>query len=496
MLRKKIFINTAVNSGGKLLSFALQIFIMTYLIKVLGKDSYGVVVLALALVANTNILEAGFGLSVTKYVAEYKARGDWPRLLQTINTNLVISTIMGIVMCSILTLINEVFLEKIFTIPSELVPGAKNMIRALILLSVVEFWSVSLIRVAEGLQKFALARSMELVKWFLRAVFVLIAVYAGYGLAGIGAAYLAAGILSLVVVYIKVIMQDPELRLSISLSSKESFKQLFGFSIWIFLSKAFAFISYKIDTIVIAIFLPPANLAYYSIAFKVYEILSYGINLISYAIMPVTSELQAADNRTKLRLLFHKSSRYTLMFMFPILAFSFLYVFQVIEFWVGEDFGISVMLAQMFIISLFFVALSSSGAVMMIGLNRVKELVVYAGAGSLVNLTVSIVMVKEIGVKGVLVGTLVGSVIIASGYLYRMLRLFEYPFLLFLKDILGWPLTGAAILGSVLSALPGNFYIGVSVTLIYMALSVLLFSDRDDIRAIMNRRDRDIKFSS
>ncbi|MEW6600335.1 MAG: oligosaccharide flippase family protein, partial [Nitrospirota bacterium] len=162
MLRRKIFLNTIINSGGKLLSFALQLFIITYLIKVLGKDSYGIVVLALALVANTNILEAGFGLSVTKYVAEYKAKGDWLRLLQTINTNLVISTLLGIVMSVILAVINEFFLEKIFTIPSGLVSDARNMIRALIVLSFAEFWSVSLIRVAEGFQKYTLARSMEL----------------------------------------------------------------------------------------------------------------------------------------------------------------------------------------------------------------------------------------------------------------------------------------------------------------------------------------------
>ncbi|MFA5848068.1 MAG: hypothetical protein WC855_14330, partial [Thermodesulfovibrionales bacterium] len=86
MLIKKIFLNTAVNSAGKFISFAFQIFIITYLIKTLGKDAYGMVVLALALVANTNLLEAGFGLSVTKYVAEYKAKGDMERLLRIVNT--------------------------------------------------------------------------------------------------------------------------------------------------------------------------------------------------------------------------------------------------------------------------------------------------------------------------------------------------------------------------------------------------------------------------
>ncbi len=485
MLRKKIFLNTAVNSGGKLLSFALQIFIITYLIKVLGKDAYGVVVLALALVANTNILEAGFGLSVTKYVAEYKAKGDWKRLLQIINTNLAISTVLAIVMCAVLTLINEVFLEKIFTIPSELVTDARNMIRALILLSFAEFWSVSLIRVAEGLQKYALARSMELIKWLLRAVFIFVSVFMGYGLAGIGIAYLAAGILNLIVVYFKVIVQDPDLRLSFALCNRESFRQLFGFSIWIILSKAFAFLSYRIDTIIIGIFLPSANLAYYSIAFKVYEVLSYGINLISYALVPVASELEAGANTEKLKLLFHKSSKYTIVLMYPLLVFSFFYVSPIILFWVGEGFDTSAILAQMFIISLLFVALSASGAVIMVGLNRVKELIVYTGTGSLINLVVSILLVKEIGVKGVLVGTLIGTVIIASGYLHRMLKLFDYSLSLFLKDILGKPLIGSALLGAGFLILSKNFYLGISLTILYIIATIPLLIDADDRKELL-----------
>ena len=93
MLKKKILSNTLINSGGKLLSFFLQLFIITYLVKSLGKDTYGIFALSLALSANTNLLEAGFGLSVTKYVAEYHANGDRESLLKIVNTNFLVSTV-------------------------------------------------------------------------------------------------------------------------------------------------------------------------------------------------------------------------------------------------------------------------------------------------------------------------------------------------------------------------------------------------------------------
>ncbi len=486
MLRKKIFLNTAVNSGGKLLSFALQIFIITYLIKTLGKDAYGVVVLALALVANTNILEAGFGLSVTKYIAEYNAKGDWKRLLQIINTNLAISTLLGLVMCSVLSLVNEVFLEKIFTIPSGLVHNTRNMIRALILLSIAEFWSVSLIRVAEGFQQYALARSMELIKWLLRAVFVFVSVYMGYGLAGIGAAYLAAGLLNLVIVYFKVIMQNPGIRISITLISKESFRQLFGFSIWIFTAKVFAFLSYRIDVIVLGIFLPPANLTYYNIAFKIYEILRYGLSLISSTLVPVTSELNAVTDRKRLAMLFEKATKYSVVLVAPMLVIFYFYMNLIIRLWVGGGFETSVILGKLFIFSLIAMLFITSGTEMMVGINRVRTLVKFNAAATAVNLVLSIYLVKKIGAPGVVIGTVIGSFILLFTYLPSMIKCFEIKPGTFFNNVFFKPAPALITMICFIYFIP-TYLSGIIGLTAYAIISFKFLIDRNDFGGFLNK---------
>lgn len=479
MLKKRILTNTFVNSTGKFLSFSLQLFIITYLIKTLGKEAYGIVVLALALVANTNLLEAGFGLSVTKYVAEYRAKGDWKRLLEVVNTNFIVSTVLALIFSGILLLVNELFLEKIFTIPPALLTGTKNLIRILLALSIVEFWSVSIIRVAEGFQRYTLARSMELLKWFLRAVFIVLAVAGGYGLVGVGIAYFCAGLISLVSLYFFVFIRDTNLRLSVGLSTKESFRLLFGFSVWIFLSKVFAFFSYRIDIILIGIFLQPVYLTYYNVAFKIYEFLRFGCSLIASTLIPITSELNALMDKQRLSLLFKKASKYTVLLMYPVLVFFAFYVDRIISLWVGEGFGISVLLAQLFMVSLFFVALVSSGAEMMVGLNRVKELVVYSGTGSLVNLIFSIILIRKIGVYGVVVGTLIGSCVVAAGYLYQMLKRFDATFLELAKDI-GKHAAGSIMLGFTLFLVSKNLYAGITIAILYFVFIVTFMVDKDD----------------
>ena len=484
MLKKKILSNTLINSGGKLLSFFLQLFIIAYLIKAFGRDTYGIFALSLAISANTNLLEAGFGLSVTKYVAEYHASGDRESLLKIINTNFLVSTVLAALFSVILLLINEFFLDRIFFIPAELIKDAKGLIRILISLSIIEFWSASIIRIAEGFQKYFLVRVIESVKWVLRSGFIVIATVMGYGLAGIGAAYLAAGVLILIVLYLAVFAGNSSLVIGIRFMNMDSFKSLFGFSIWIFLSKMFAFFSYRIDTILIGIFLTPVYLTYYNVAFKIYEMASFCFSVLSYTVVPVSSELNAVSDKKRLYLLFQKSTKYLLLGMYPVLVFIMFYCSFIIRLWIGEGFEASVMLCQLFIISLFFTAVGFSGAQIVVGLNRLKELVLYSGIATMINFTISLVLIQKIGVNGVVIGTITGTIIIMTGYLYYFMRLFDFTFTNFLKNILLWPLVTVAML-SIFFVITKNFYTGL-IALVFTIFIVFKFIvDKEDREVIL-----------
>ncbi|RKY40641.1 MAG: hypothetical protein DRP76_01460, partial [Candidatus Omnitrophota bacterium] len=95
MLKKKIFANTSINVLGKSLNFLFQILLIGILIRFLGKEIYGLIVLVLALLGITNVLESGFGLAITKYIAEYKAKEQNKDILSIINTNFIIVGILG-----------------------------------------------------------------------------------------------------------------------------------------------------------------------------------------------------------------------------------------------------------------------------------------------------------------------------------------------------------------------------------------------------------------
>ncbi len=476
--RFRIIRNTSVNTVGKFLSFLLQFFIITYLIKTLGKDAYGLVVLAFALVANTNLLESGFGLSVTKYVAEHKARGEREEMLLVVNTNLAVSTAIGAVFSIVIIVINEIFLNKIFRVPPEMLAETKSLIRILVPLIFIELWTVSIIRVAEGLQRFALARAMELVKWLSRALLVVIFITADYGLKGVGAAYLAAGVLCLLVVYVKIIFNDPELHFSLNLMDRRTFGKLLGFSIWIFFSKVFAFLSYRIDTIIIGIFLAPVYLTYYNVAFKIFEILRYGLSLVASTLVPVSSELHALTDVKRLSKLLDRGTRYAVVLMCPVYIFVFIYMDRIIELWVGGGFGMSALLCRIFIVALFTAAPIAVGTEMMVGLNRMRTLVKYNAVATVVNLVISLYLIRKIGVQGVVIGTAMGSLVILVTYLPVIARTIGVALGNFVKA----PLLSLAAAGLLLvSVIVLHGYLGIAVgAAVYVTAAFFIVFQKKD----------------
>ena len=100
---------------------------------------------------------------------------------------------------------------------------------------------------------------------------------------------------------------------------------------------------------------------------------------------------------------------------------------------------------------------------MMVGLNRLRELILYSGIASAINLILSIILVKKIGVSGVVIGTVIGTVFIMISYLYCMMKVFNQSITSLWKDILVRPIIITALM-SLLFLSVGNIYLAILIS--------------------------------
>jgi len=427
MLKKVIFKNSAINALGKAVNYAVQLLLISYLVKNIGGEAYGVFVIALALIGNSNLLEAGFGLSVTKYTAECKAKGDAEGLDRVVNTGFLVNTVLAGVFSAAILVVIVFLLGFFFKVPPEALPAVRVLMLLLLGLSFFEFWTVGFIRVAEGLQNYGLARVMENLKWGLRLIFTAVIFVFRRDLPALGMAYLAAGAVSFVVLFYFTYGPRTGIKFDLSKSNWNIFRKMLGFSVWIVISKISSLLLYRINSILIGIFLAPVYAAYYNIGSKIYELLRYGFSIISSTLIPVSAELAAKQDRRRLAMLFEKSTYYTVLLMAPFIAFAVFRSDVLIELWMGPAFSPAVSLANLLILSLVPTLLVASGTEILVGLNQLRYLVIYGVAGSVLAFIISLASIKTIGINAVAVGAISGSVLIAVGYFYRMLHIFNFP---------------------------------------------------------------------
>src|SRR6187549_4061724 len=76
MIRSRALRNTASNYIGKVLTLGIFFFLTPFILHQLGPTTYGLWILIGSVVGYGALLDFGIASAVTKYVAEYRARGE------------------------------------------------------------------------------------------------------------------------------------------------------------------------------------------------------------------------------------------------------------------------------------------------------------------------------------------------------------------------------------------------------------------------------------
>ena len=85
-IKKKIVRNTAANAFMNLWRYAVNFFLLPFIILHVGVEDYGLYLLVGAFVGYFGLLDLGVGTSLVKYIAEYNAKGDKERINKMVNS--------------------------------------------------------------------------------------------------------------------------------------------------------------------------------------------------------------------------------------------------------------------------------------------------------------------------------------------------------------------------------------------------------------------------
>jgi len=405
--------NCIVNWIGFAVSVVVAYFLTPIFIRSLGDETYGVWALIESAILWMALFDMGIGASVVRYVSSYQAARNHVELNNVFNTTLAIFCCFGLLAFGISISIALLF-EQPFGLEGASAVDARWLFAILGLNTGLELIFGVFTAALIGLEKFNARVAIDASVRVVGAVAMVIVVSSGHGVAGLAFCSLAQTLVRGIASSIALRIFIPHLRPTLLGFSWKSFRLIRGYSARAFLVMIAGNISYRIDPLIIGIFLLPKYVTYYVLALRLVE---YGINSVSSlcaALTPAFSNMESRNDYEAIRNTFRKSFRWISRITTP-LVFGFVFLGKpFLTIWISGEhatnaYPVLVVLSVPLLIYLPCITASR----VLYGIGRLKEFSWVAWGQAIVNLLISVVLVQYIGIVGVALGTAIPNVVVS-----------------------------------------------------------------------------------
>lgn len=400
---KKLYKSSIARTYFTIVRMIVAFFMMPFIINKLGDRWYGIWIILGSLTGYYYLLDFGLASALTRFVAHSIAKNDSKNTNVIINTSIAIYSFLALVVLLstvVLVLLLGYFVEN----TTEL-----EIIRLVLIIIGVQLSLEFPFKAFAGIVQayirydlltyahlFTLALSTGAIFWFLAKGFGILT----FALIGFSSS-LISNILFLFIS--KYLFFD--LQISYEYFKKEKMRELFGYSIWAFLTQIANQLRFKIDSIILVYLLSASHVTHYFIGARLAE---YFINLLSKAtniVTPVFTSYYAKNDFDEIRnkLLFFNKINVILGFFGGGLIIILGKIF--IHRWMGENYldayPVLIILTSAMVID--FVHYPSASVLYAISKHQYLSIINIIEA--ILNLILSVILTMKYGIFGCALGT-------------------------------------------------------------------------------------------
>ena len=439
---KNLTSNWMVYIVSALISLALTPFI----IDKLGLPAYGVWILVGSFSGYLGLFDFGIGTAVVRYVARFQQTGDSVRRNEIIATSFYTAALLAIGVLAA-TAFLVVKAPALFAIPADIIEPSRLVIM-LIGISIAFAFPMGVFSdaLSGGLWRVDLFNKVSLTVALVQAIMTIGFLEAGWGLPGLGAAVLvcsAGGYIWRMRILFGML---PDLSIRPRLAKWPVLRQIGGYTAFSFLLVLSGRMAFYSDSFIVGFFKGVEEVAIFGIAVKLVEYLRQLVFTLSKLFMPVTSRYDPDIDKESLRRIFYAGSRVNLLFSLPLAAGLFFWGKAAIRLWIGPSFDYSATILQVLLIGHVLSFTQGISGELLLGAGRHRVFAIWSLIAAVVNIGLSIILVKHIGLIGVAWGTTIPLALLSLGYLpWAALKMLDDKFLSFFNRSL-LPAVKAALL--------------------------------------------------
>ncbi len=446
-LSHKLVRNTIFNSLGRTSGLLGVLLITPYVVAMLGPRMFGLWSLVLVLTGYLELLDVGLRPAFMRYVAQFHHHEDEQGINRLLTSGFVFAAGAALIVLSLTVIFIQPLLRRM-NVGVDLFAAASVVIP----LAVVAFGIAAVYRLLEaviwGLQRMDVSNGVAIGVTVLQLLGTVIALQGGYGLVGLviarglatlaGTGFLAFGLWRL----------SPRLRLGYRYLRRSSLESLLRYGAKIQVTKLAELAILHGDKLFLGYFVGLPAVAFYELASRIVQGTKFLSVMITSAIVPAASELDASGDRDALRRLYRRASKYLVIAAAPLNLFPAAVAPWLVLAWLGTGYEPVVMVLQALAIGHFAHVLTASGTTIARGIGLPEVETRYALLLMVLNLSLSLAFISRLGFTGVLFATPLALILGSTYFLRTVEPLVEMRWRDLWLHVYGFPTAACLILGA------------------------------------------------
>ena len=394
-------------------TFALTPFIL----RELGETKFGIWTIATGLTGYYGLLDTGFRAGLTQFLARYLALSDFDSLNRTASTGFFVLSGLGVFLLLPTSLLVGYFAPNVFHFATDNQREAQWAISIMGISVAVQFVFFLFSAVLTATQRFDISNGIAIVSRLATAAATVFALLKGTGLVGLSVVTVVGTIVDYTLRWRSAYLVLPELKLKWGWVNRKSFREFAGFGVWNVLIVASRQIINYTDTLLIGFFLPMSAVTRYGLAASVGNYFGTVMSPVSSLFFPEMSRLDACHDAKATRGLILGGARFLAMAaMFGGLIIWFL-CDNFFELWIGSEFtvpgGQATVQDICRLLVLAHLVTFGNGMLrqFLMGSQRVRLMALVMAFEAVLNLVLSVALIRGFGLYGVAAATAIGALV-------------------------------------------------------------------------------------
>lgn len=431
-----------------------------FVIGKLGAEGYGVWILINALTGYLTLLSGGLPASAVRHFSEHVADGDRDGLNRAIASSFTLFGAMAALVVFAGAVLFAVY-ELAYDVPRDWSSDGRAAFVLATLAIAVPFVVDVFMTIMEAHGDYVARNTINIVGVLVRVGLTLVLLWWRASVTLVAAAALLSEVFSLVASVGFVRRRYPDVRVSLSARDPAMMRSIFSFSMVLLVLLMGSQLAYSTDALVIGYALPIGAVSVYSVANTLAMYVGRLVGAVAEPLMPRATVLRRKGAVEELQVFFLTWSKIGLSIAMLVGLYLAFLGPEFITWWISRAFGdeggaILVVLVTSFIVML---PASSVALRILMGITRPIRVAVTFLATGLLNLAISIVLVRRYGLLGVAVGTAIPNLVFAAVVVPLACREMGVRVRRYLGYVVWRPLLATVPLAGVLAA----FKLGIGV---------------------------------